>query len=122
MMVWSSSRAKKGSLIQRRRSRQSSQEVDSLRLSDDLNQNTTASQGLSSPEGVPSTPESVIHKEHSSQLDNNMAIVDHNGRYTTYRSKRNGPLLIKEIVSRTLSKTEKIKADPVIVVDISALN
>ena len=49
-------------------------------------------------------------------------LIYHNGRYTTYRSKRNGPLLIEEIVSRTLNKTEKIKADLVIVVDISALN
>jgi hypothetical protein len=49
-------------------------------------------------------------------------LVYRNGRYTTYRSKRNGPLLIEEIVSRTLNKTEKIKADPVIIVDISALN
>jgi hypothetical protein len=76
MMVRSSSRAKKGSSRQRRRSRQSSQEVDSLKLSDDLNQNATASQGLSSPEGVPSTPESNIHEEHSPQLNDNMAIVD----------------------------------------------
>jgi hypothetical protein len=61
---------------QRRRSRHSSQEIDSLKLSDNLNQNATASQGPSSPEGVPSTPESAMPEEHSPQLNNNMASVD----------------------------------------------
>ncbi|PVH70493.1 hypothetical protein DL98DRAFT_577855, partial [Cadophora sp. DSE1049] len=72
----SSRRAKRGSSRQRRRSRHSSQEIDSLGLSDDLNQNATASQGLSSPEGVLSTPESVKPKEHSTQLNNHIAIVN----------------------------------------------
>jgi hypothetical protein len=76
MVARSSSRAKKGSSRQRRRSRHSSQEIDSLKLSDDLNQNATVSQGPSSPEGVPSTPESAMPEAHSLQLNNNMAIVD----------------------------------------------
>ncbi|KAG9229916.1 hypothetical protein BJ875DRAFT_521667 [Amylocarpus encephaloides] len=81
MAALSSSRAKKGTSRKRRRSRHSSQKVDSLRLSDDLSQSATASQGPSSqgpssPEGVPSTPESAIPEEHSPQLNDNMAIVD----------------------------------------------
>jgi hypothetical protein len=51
-----------------------------------------------------------------------MLLIYYNGQYTTYYSKRNRPLLIEEIVSRALSKTEKIKADPTIVVDISTPN
>jgi hypothetical protein len=39
-------------------------------------------------------------------------LIYYNGRYTTYRSKRNRPLLIEEIVSRILSMTERIKANP----------
>ena len=68
-----SRRAKKGSSKHRRRSRQSSQEIDSI--SNDLDQNATA-QDPSSPEGVLSTPESVMPEEHSPQLNNNMAIVN----------------------------------------------
>ncbi len=49
-------------------------------------------------------------------------LIHYNGRYTTYRSKRDGPLSIEEIVSRTLSKTERIKANPAIAADISAPN
>ncbi|PVH71241.1 hypothetical protein DL98DRAFT_597090, partial [Cadophora sp. DSE1049] len=66
-------KAKKVSSRHRRRSRQSSQEIDSI--SNDLDQNATA-QGPSSPEGVLSTPESVMSEEHSPQLNNNMAIVN----------------------------------------------
>merc|ERR1712093_582810 len=51
---------------------QSSQEIDSI--SNDLDQNATA-QDPSSPEGVLSTPESVMPEEHSPQLNNNIAIV-----------------------------------------------
>jgi hypothetical protein len=91
-MVRSSSRAKKGSSRQRRRSRQSSQEVDSLRLADDLNQNATVSQGLSSPEGVPSTPESVICEENSQQLNDNMAIIDSDLlARSSFRTKEENP-------------------------------
>ena len=49
-------------------------------------------------------------------------LIYYNGRYTTYRSKRNRPLSIEEIVSRILSKTERVKADPAIAADISAPN
>ncbi|KAH6700671.1 hypothetical protein BKA61DRAFT_620952, partial [Leptodontidium sp. MPI-SDFR-AT-0119] len=76
MVGRSSRRANRGSSRQRRRSRHSSQDIDSLRLSDNLNQNATASQGLSSPEGILSTPESVKPEEHSTQLNNHMAIVN----------------------------------------------
>ena len=49
-------------------------------------------------------------------------LIYYNGQYTTYHSKRNRPLSIEEIVNRTLNKTERIKANPAIIVDISAPN
>jgi hypothetical protein len=49
-------------------------------------------------------------------------LISYNGQYTIYYSKRNWLLLIEEIVSRTLSKTERIKANSTIVVDISVPN
>jgi hypothetical protein len=49
-------------------------------------------------------------------------LIYYNRRYTTYYSKRNRPLLIEEIINKILSKIERIKANPAIIVDISAPN
>jgi hypothetical protein len=52
------------------------EEINSLKLSNDLNHNAAASRAASSQDGLPSSPESVILEEHSPQVNNDMAIVD----------------------------------------------
>jgi hypothetical protein len=49
-------------------------------------------------------------------------LIYYNGRYITYCSKRNKPLSIKEIISKILSKIERIKANHAIAIDIFTPN
>jgi hypothetical protein len=101
MATRSLSKAKKSSSLRQRGGscQHSSQEIDSLSLSDDPDHSVSASHSAFGLEEIPSPPQSVILEDNSLQPDSNMALADSH-------------LLVKSSVSTAEENPQHVSSAP----------